>query len=97
MKKSAKLQEDSLNRISDALAKVDLSKPETINAAASEILAESLFFSKGDTICVIDDPTFSYAGQKGKVVSEVKQGMVDIELENGVTVPMFSNLLLKIS
>lgn len=82
--------------IQEAVAKVDLKKPVTITEAANAILSEDI--NAGDTVAVIDDPTYSMAGAKGKSkgVSAKGSGFVDVELANGVTVPMQSSLLIKL-
>jgi hypothetical protein len=82
--------------IREAVEQVDLRKPGTIQAAANRILSEDLDVSAGQTVVVIDDPTYPFPGQKGRSlgVSSKGSGFVDVEFENGVKVPVQSSLLL---
>lgn len=82
-------------KIQEALTKVDLKVESTINEAANQILAED--FGAGSEVVVIDDPTYSMAGQVGKVkgASDQGGGFVDVQFESGVTVPIQVSLLLK--
>jgi hypothetical protein len=84
--------------IQEAVAKVDLRKPETITAAANAILTEDGYVKAGETVATLDDPTFPYSGQKARVVgpSDKGSGWVDVEFPNGVRMPYQSSLLLKI-
>ena len=52
----------------------------------------------GDTVAVIDDPIDGFSCAKGKVKGESRQGtgFVDIELENGTTMPMQTSLLVPV-
>ncbi len=77
----------------------ELSKPRTKNtvqATVSRILGEDI--GSGDSVAVIDDPTWGQAGAKGKCKgpSAKGSGFVDVELANGTTVAMQSSLLLKL-
>ena len=85
--------------IQEAVAKVDLRKPETVQAAANAVLTEELYVNAGETVGIIDDPTYAFPAQKVKVIgpSDKGSGWVDVELVNGTKVPVQSNLLLKIS
>lgn len=53
----------------------------------------------GQTVAVIDDPIYGYSGAKGKIRGEARQGsgFVDVELENGTTMPMQVSLLVPVS
>lgn len=84
--------------IQEAVAKVDLRKPATVREAANAILTEESYVNAGESVGVIDDPTYPYPGQKGRVVgpSDKGGGWVDVEFANGVRVPIQSSLLLKI-
>lgn len=84
-------------RIQEAVAKVDLKKSASIQEAANHILTEDSYVSGGETVAVIDDPTYSLAGLKVKVKgpSAKGSGWVDCETENGTVMPIQSSLLLK--
>lgn len=85
--------------IESAVAKVDLRKPETIKEAANAILTEDLYVNAGETVGIIDDPTYAQPGIKARVIgpSHKGSGFVDVELPNGVKMPVQSSLLLKIN
>jgi hypothetical protein len=84
--------------IQEAVAKVDLRKPETVRAAANALLSEDLYVDNGETVGIIDDPTYPFPAQKVKVIgpSNKGSGWVDVELVNGTKIPVQSNLLLKV-
>jgi len=84
--------------IEAAVAKVDLKKPETIREAANMLLTEDMYVKGGETVGIIDDPTYAYPGQKARVIgpSNKGSGWVDVELANGTRLPVQSSLLLKI-
>jgi hypothetical protein len=86
-------------RIEEAVAKVDLRKPDSIKEAANTILTEEMYVNAGETVGIIDDPTYAQPGLKARVIgpSHKGSGWVDVELPNGVKMPMQSSLLLKIS
>lgn len=85
--------------IQEAVARVDLRKPETVKAAANAILTEELYVNAGETVGIIDDPTYAFPAQKVKVLkpSQKGSGWVDVELANGTVVPVQSSLLVKVS
>lgn len=80
--------------IQEAVAQADARKPGSIQAAANLILSEDV--NAGDTVAVIDDPTYPFPGQKGRVVgpSAKGSGFVDVEMANGTKVPLQSSLLI---
>lgn len=82
--------------IREAVAKVDLRKPETFHEAANIILSEDSYVEAGQTVGIIDDPTYPYPGQKVRVIgpSSKGSGWVDVETANGTKVPVQSSLLL---
>lgn len=84
--------------IQEAVAKVDLRKPETLKEAVNQLLTEDGYVSNGETVGIIDDPTYAFPGQKVRVIgpSDKGGGWVDVELTNGTKVPVQSSLLLKI-
>jgi len=84
-------------KIQEAVARVDLKKPTTIQEAANHILTEDSYVDGGETVAVIDDPTYSLAGLKVKVKgpSQKGSGWVDVETANGTVMPIQSSLLLK--
>lgn len=83
-------------------------KPETISKAISEarsvgeavnrILGEDIEISSGDAV-VIDDPTYSLAGQRVSVKGQSAKGagFVDCTTASGMTVPLQASLLLKVA
>lgn len=84
--------------IQEAVGNVDLRKPETLKEAVNKILSEDGYVNAGETVGIIDDPTYAYPGQKARVIgpSDKGGGWVDVEMENGVKVPIQSSLLLKL-
>lgn len=70
-------------------------KPD-VQEAVNQILGEDI--KAGQTVAVVDDPIYGYSGAKGKVKGESRQGsgFVDVELENGTTMPMQSSLLVPV-
>ena len=80
--------------IQSAVAQVDARKPASIREAANAILSEEI--SAGDSVAVIDDPTYSLAGQKCRVIgpSAKGSGWVDVETANGTKMPVQSSLLI---
>lgn len=85
-------------KIQESVSKVDLRKPESVQAAANAILTEELYVDAGETVGIIDDPTYAFPAQKVKVIgpSHKGSGFVDVELVNGTKVPVQSSLLLKV-
>lgn len=67
-----------------------------VHEAVNQILGEDI--KAGQTVAVVDDPIYGYSGAKGKVKGESRQGsgFVDVELENGTTMPMQSSLLVPV-
>jgi hypothetical protein len=85
------------SKISEAAKLVDLKSEASIQEAVCKIL-ENGDFKSGSKVAVIDDPTYSMAGQVGKVkgVSTKGSGFVDVEFENGLCIPLQSTLLLSL-
>jgi hypothetical protein len=85
-------------KIKESVASVDLRKPDTIRAAANAILTEEMYVEAGETVGIIDDPTYAFPAQKVRVIgpSAKGSGFVDVELVNGTKVPVQSSLLLKV-
>lgn len=71
-------------------------KSNYVQVAVNQILGEDI--SAGQTVAVIDDVITGMSGAKGKVKGESRQGsgFVDVELENGTTMPMQSSLLVPV-
>jgi hypothetical protein len=86
-------------KIDEAIASVNLRNPDSIKAAANAILTEDLYVNAGETVGIIDDPTYAQPGLKARVIGQSNKGSgwVDVELPNGVKIPVQSSLLLKIS
>lgn len=84
--------------IQEAVASVDLRKPETFARAANLILTEENYVKTGETVGIIDDPTYAYPGLRARVIGDSAKGSgwVDVEFENGVKVPVQSSLLIKV-
>jgi len=80
--------------IQEAVAQADVRKPASIKEAANRILSEDV--NSGDTVAIIDDPTYAQPGVKAKVVgpSAKGSGFVDVELPNGTKLPVQSSLLI---
>jgi len=85
-------------RIEEALKTVDLKKPATVTEAARRIIESPVDLSAGNSVAVIDDPTFPASGQVGKVrgKSAKGEGFVDVELANGTVMPLQADLLIKL-
>lgn len=85
-------------RIEKAMTQVDLRKPETFQEAANIILTEDAYVKAGETVAIIDDPTYPYSGQKAKVVgpADKGEGWVNVRFDNGTEFPVQSSLLLKL-
>jgi hypothetical protein len=68
---------------------------DAVQGAVNQLLGEDI--SSGDTVAIIDDPTYPYQGVEGKCKgpSCKGSGFVDVEMPDGVVVPMQSSLLLK--
>jgi hypothetical protein len=68
---------------------------DAVQGAVNQLLGEDI--GSGDTVAIIDDPTYPYQGVEGKCKgpSAKGSGFVDVEMPDGVTVPMQSSLLLK--
>jgi hypothetical protein len=68
---------------------------DAIRGAVNQLLGEDI--NSGDTVAIIDDPTYPYQGVEGKCKgpSAKGSGFVDVEMPDGTTVPMQSSLLLK--
>lgn len=82
--------EESIDRtVQDHLAG-KLTTAQTIEEMMSLGLGD---LKSGATVAVADDPTWPYAGQRGKVKGPVKNGTVDVEFANGVTVPVQASIL----
>lgn len=85
------------DRIEEALKTVNLRNPRTIKEAARRIIESPVELSAGCSVAVIDDPTYPAAGQTGKVRGpSAKEGFVDVELPNGIVMPLQSDLLIKL-
>lgn len=83
----------------DKIVETALTKPttEAVQEAVSQLLGEDV--SVGDSVALIDDDSIigGYAGARGTVknsLSNKGSGFVDVELENGTTVPCQSSLLI---
>jgi hypothetical protein len=85
-------------KIQEAVAQVDLRKPDTFFRAANAILTEDEYVKSGDSVSPIDDSVYPYEGQLGTVVgpSGKGTGFVDVRFANGTVVPMQSSLLIKV-
>ena len=69
-----------------------------VATAVNRIISEDSPVSAGDVVAVSGDPTFPYDGQKGRVkgISAKGAGYVDVQFENGQSVPLQSSLLIPI-
>jgi hypothetical protein len=68
-----------------------------VQEAVDQLLGEDI--KSGATVAVVDDPIYGYSGAKGKAKGESAKGsgFVDVELENGTTMPMQSSLLVPVT
>lgn len=81
--------------IEEAVGSVNLNDESTVASAVARLL-EGGAAKSGAKVAVIDDPTWSMAGLRGtsKGVSSKGSGFVDVEFENGTTVPCLANQLI---
>ena len=86
------MKKDVQKAITEAMKKVYAGGK--VEEAVSEILADA-GIKPGVTVAVLHDPIYGMEGIKGKIKgpSDKGSGFVDVELENGTTVPMMANLL----
>jgi hypothetical protein len=86
-----------MSKTVDTIIQEALTSParDAVQGAVNQLLGEDI--SSGDTVAIIDDPTYPYQGVEGKCKgpSAKGSGFVDVEMPDGVTVPMQSSLLLK--
>ena len=80
--------------IREAVAQANAGKPNSIREAANTILSEDV--NAGDNVAIIDDPTYAQPGVKARVIgpSAKGSGFVDVELPNGMKLPVQSSLLI---
>jgi hypothetical protein len=81
-----------MKNIKELIENVDVKSKKSISEAANAILEDSNI-KPGATVAVIDDPTYSRAGVKGKVKS-VEGGYATLELANGESEPYQVSLLI---
>jgi transcription antitermination factor NusG len=82
-----------MNNIDQMLEKIDLAKPETIDSALVESIQPTI--KKGDTVAIMQDPTFPFDGLKGKVVGmRADNGYAQIEFANGMKLDCITSLLI---
>jgi hypothetical protein len=81
--------------IKEALEKVQKGDDASIQEAANMILGGN-GVTAGSTVAIIDDPTFSSAGLKGKVKgpSAKGSGFMDVEMPDGSVLQLQTSLLL---
>jgi len=91
MKQTRTINETS---IAKALEVVDLSDERTITEAVDMLLGRN-GIKVGDTVAIVDDPTYPFSGQKG-VVTAVSEdtGYATVELPNKTKVPLLINQLV---
>jgi hypothetical protein len=66
----------------------------TTAQAVKEMLGFVTPVKAGETVAVLDDPTYPYAGQRGKVTGKVINGQVEVQFANGVKAPLQSSILV---
>lgn len=83
--------------IQEALDTVSLSEQKSIEIVACALVeAAGKKMKSGDACIVIDDPTYPYAGQRGKIKGESANGaFYKVEFQNGTIVEIMSNQLLR--
>ena len=79
--------------LESALAHANVLRPGTITEAANMALGLS-GVKVGSDVAVIDDPTWSVAGLKGKVKKIDDVGHATVELANGTEIPLMVNQLI---
>jgi hypothetical protein len=91
VKRKMKTIENIITETLNSPAKGD----EAIQSAVNQLLGEDI--NSGDTVAIIDDPTYPYQGVEGKAKgpSAKGSGFIDVEMPDGVVVPMQASLLLK--
>ena len=62
--------------------------------AVNEMLGFVTPIKAGTSVAVLDDPTYPYPGQRGKVTGKVINGQVEVEFANGTKVPLQSSILV---
>lgn len=69
--------------------------PNFVAEAVNRLLGEDI--ESGNTVAIIDDPSYPYQGVTGKVKgpSAKGSGFVDVSLPDGNVLPMQASLLLK--
>jgi hypothetical protein len=84
--------------IEQVLEKVSLKDPKSAAAAAKELIESEIDLKAGQTVAVIDDPTYAQPGVAGKIKgpSAKGSGFFDVELPNGTVVALQSDLLLPV-
>lgn len=84
-------------RLQEAVSSMVDRSPASASKAAAIVLNED--FSTGSDVVVLDDPTYPYAGLKGKVKGPSANkgaGYLDVEFPNGNVVPLQASLLSKV-
>lgn len=79
--------------VASLLEKVNLAKPESAAEALSESLAPDI--KRGMTVAIVADPTYPFAGYKGKVES-VNNGYAYVKFTNGSAAHLMSSLLIPV-
>jgi hypothetical protein len=62
--------------------------------AVNEMLGFVTPIKAGTSVAVLDDPTYPYPGQRGKVTGKVINGQVEVEFANGTKAPLQSSILV---
>jgi hypothetical protein len=77
---------------------VKLNDQKSAAAAAKKLVESIVDLKAGQSVAVIDDPTYGQPGITGKIKGQSAKGsgFWDVELPNGTVVPMQSDLLLPV-
>lgn len=82
-------------------AALDESLNKTLNGdlGPDELVAEAMGFKlpPGTPVAITEDPTYPWSGQRGVVKGKMKNGLIEVEMPGGATVPMQANLLIPLS
>ena len=85
-----------MKSLSQIIESVDINDKDSVHAALHESIGDTGITS-GGTVAVLDDPTFAFAGQTGKVVSiDDKKGVAKVQFPNGSEAYLQSTLLIPV-
>lgn len=83
-----------MSQISQIIDKMDLKKPDTVQAALAEAMNDT-GVKVGTKVAVLGDPTYGLDGAKA-TVKAINGGFADLEFENKMVAKMHVNLLIPV-